>query len=48
MAVAHIECRKDAEVIDESLAIYKLIDAVTVVPADRVKGGTCAVRAMKN
>jgi tRNA-splicing ligase RtcB len=36
-ATAHVECRKDAAVIDESPAAYKSIDAVMAAQADLVE-----------
>jgi RNA-splicing ligase RtcB len=36
-ATAHVECRKDAEVIDESPAAYKSIDAVMAAQSDLVE-----------
>jgi len=36
-ATAHVECRKDAGVIDESPAAYKDIDAVMAAQADLVE-----------
>ena len=36
-ATAHVECRKDAEVIDESPAAYKSIDAVMEAQRDLVE-----------
>ncbi|MBL0040424.1 MAG: RtcB family protein [Xanthomonadales bacterium] len=36
-ATAHVECRKDAEVIDESPAAYKSIDAVMAAQRDLVE-----------
>ncbi|WP_266168670.1 RtcB family protein [Dyella subtropica] len=36
-ATAHVECRKDAEVIDESPAAYKSIDAVMAAQQDLVE-----------
>jgi tRNA-splicing ligase RtcB len=36
-ATAHVECRKDAEVIDESPAAYKPIDAVMAAQSDLVE-----------
>ena len=36
-ATAHVECRKDASVIDESPAAYKSIDAVMAAQADLVE-----------
>jgi tRNA-splicing ligase RtcB len=36
-ATAHVECRKDAAVIDESPAAYKDIDAVMAAQSDLVK-----------
>ena len=35
-ATAHVECRKDAGVIDESPAAYKSIDAVMAAQTDLV------------
>jgi tRNA-splicing ligase RtcB len=35
-ATAHVECRKDAAVIDESPAAYKSIDAVMAAQSDLV------------
>jgi tRNA-splicing ligase RtcB len=36
-ATAHVECRKDAAVIDESPAAYKSIDAVMAAQADLIE-----------
>jgi len=36
-ATAHVECRKDAEVVDESPAAYKPIDAVMAAQSDLVE-----------
>ena len=36
-ATAHVECRKDADVVDESPAAYKPIDAVMAAQADLVE-----------
>jgi len=36
-ATAHVECRKDAGVIDESPAAYKSIDAVMAAQTDLVE-----------
>jgi tRNA-splicing ligase RtcB len=36
-ATAHVECRKDAGVIDETPAAYKPIDAVMAAQADLVE-----------
>jgi len=36
-ATAHVECRKDAEVVDESPAAYKSIDAVMAAQSDLVE-----------
>ncbi|CAH0152519.1 RtcB family protein [Stenotrophomonas lactitubi] len=36
-ATAHVECRKDAEVVDESPAAYKLIEAVMEAQRDLVE-----------
>ena len=36
-ATAHVECRKDADVIDESPAAYKSIDAVMKAQEDLVE-----------
>jgi len=36
-ATAHVECRKDAEVVDESPAAYKSIDAVMEAQSDLVE-----------
>jgi tRNA-splicing ligase RtcB len=36
-ATAHVECRKDAGVIDESPAAYKDIDAVMAAQSDLVE-----------
>jgi tRNA-splicing ligase RtcB (3'-phosphate/5'-hydroxy nucleic acid ligase) len=36
-ATAHVECRKDADVVDESPAAYKSIDAVMAAQADLVE-----------
>jgi tRNA-splicing ligase RtcB len=36
-ATAHVECRKDADVIDESPAAYKSIDAVMAAQSDLVE-----------
>jgi len=36
-ATAHVECRKDAAVIDESPAAYKDIDAVMAAQSDLVE-----------
>ena len=36
-ATAHVECRKDAEVVDESPAAYKAIDAVMAAQSDLVE-----------
>ncbi len=36
-ATAHVECRKDADVVDESPAAYKLIDAVMEAQKDLVE-----------
>ena len=36
-ATAHVECRKDAAVVDESPAAYKSIDAVMAAQADLVE-----------
>ncbi|MGH8088508.1 MAG: RtcB family protein, partial [Stenotrophomonas sp.] len=36
-ATAHVECRKDAAVIDESPAAYKSIDAVMAAQSDLVE-----------
>lgn len=36
-ATAHVECRKDADVVDESPAAYKDIDAVMAAQADLVE-----------
>jgi tRNA-splicing ligase RtcB len=36
-ATAHVECRKDASVIDESPAAYKSIDAVMAAQQDLVE-----------
>jgi len=36
-ATAHVECRKDAEVVDESPAAYKSIDAVMAAQQDLVE-----------
>ena len=36
-ATAHVECRKDADVIDESPAAYKSIDAVMAAQRDLVE-----------
>lgn len=36
-ATAHVECRKDAAVIDESPAAYKSIDAVMAAETDLVE-----------
>lgn len=36
-AIAHVECRKDAAVIDESPAAYKDIDAVMAAQSDLVE-----------
>jgi tRNA-splicing ligase RtcB len=37
LATAHVECRKDAGVIDETPAAYKDIDAVMAAQADLVE-----------
>ena len=36
-ATAHVECRKDADVVDETPAAYKSIDAVMAAQADLVE-----------
>jgi tRNA-splicing ligase RtcB len=36
-ATAHVECRKDASVVDESPAAYKSIDAVMAAQSDLVE-----------
>ena len=36
-ATAHVECRKDADVVDESPAAYKSIDAVMAAQEDLVE-----------
>ncbi len=36
-ATAGIECRKDADVVDETSAAYKAIDAVMAAQADLVE-----------
>jgi tRNA-splicing ligase RtcB len=36
-ATAHVECRKDADVIDETPAAYKSIEAVMAAQADLVE-----------
>jgi tRNA-splicing ligase RtcB len=36
-ATAHVECRKDADVVDESPAAYKSIDAVMAAQSDLVE-----------
>jgi tRNA-splicing ligase RtcB len=36
-ATAHVECRKDADVIDESPAAYKSIEAVMAAQEDLVE-----------
>jgi tRNA-splicing ligase RtcB len=36
-ATAHVECRKDADVIDETPAAYKSIDAVMAAQSDLVE-----------
>jgi tRNA-splicing ligase RtcB len=37
LATAGVECRKDAEVIDETPAAYKDVDAVMAAQADHVE-----------
>ena len=37
LATAHVECRKDADVVDETPAAYKPIDAVMAAQADLVE-----------
>jgi tRNA-splicing ligase RtcB len=36
-ATAHVECRKDADVVDESPAAYKPIEAVMAAQSDLVE-----------
>jgi tRNA-splicing ligase RtcB len=36
-ATAHVECRKDADVVDESPAAYKSIEAVMAAQSDLVE-----------